>query len=108
MKPWMIFLACAAVFPLAADASCGDSQARQHLAWKSAVEKHRDTISPEPYTLKELQTAGGGYSYQLYFDTKPRQKHARSVLVVMDETCKVLHVDETPRESRLILTSGMK
>jgi hypothetical protein len=107
MRFWTICLACVAALPLAAAGiDCSDSQARQLLAWESAVEKNRSRITPHPYTLEELKTTGG-YSYLLYFNTKPKRKYARSVLVVMDDECNVLHVDDTLRESQIILTGGM-
>jgi len=97
-----IFLAAVTACSLTAATECSDSEARELLAWKSAASKHRNILAPDVYTLEELETKGG-YSYLVYFNTRPEQKYAKSVLVLMDEKCNIVDVDDTPRESRIIL-----
>lgn len=108
MKFWMMILASLGTCAVGGDIDCGSGEARYRLAWQEALAKHGDRLTPDTNVLEELETMGGGYSYRIYFNTKPKGGYARSVLVIMDEACKVLHVDDTPRESRLILTEAMK
>jgi L-fucose isomerase-like protein len=102
-----VVIAIATFLPMALWGQCADGDAAYMQAHREVLQKHGDTIHPGAYTFKQL-SSDSGYAYLFYFNTGEQPAYAHSILVVLDEQCRLKYIQDTPRISEFRLVSSAR